>query len=312
MTRRGTSKPKTRSTRAAALTLGPVLYNWPARAWRDFYCRIADEAPIDTVVIGEVACSKRESFFAPVLPKVVERLSRAGKEVVFATLALPTNGRELKAIKDLTADRETTIEANDVSALSLLGGRPHDVGLHVNVYNEGTAAWLAGRGARRICLPIELSRDQIDAMASAVKRPDYEVLAFGRAPLALSARCYAARAAGLHKDGCQFVCAAAGDGTDLETVDGTPFLAINGTTTMSSHWLNLAPHVRELRRMGVHRFRLSPQAIDMVRVARVFRGLLDGDDPRATVEELGKIAGRAAFSDGFYRGLPGATALAAA
>ncbi|MCP3056298.1 U32 family peptidase, partial [Aurantimonas sp. LRZ36] len=35
------------------LTLGPVLYNWPADEWSDFYARIADEAPVDRVVVGE-------------------------------------------------------------------------------------------------------------------------------------------------------------------------------------------------------------------------------------------------------------------
>ncbi|HUI94161.1 MAG TPA: U32 family peptidase, partial [Xanthobacteraceae bacterium] len=37
-----------------ALTLGPVLFNWPADRWRDFYVRIADEAPVDRVCVGEV------------------------------------------------------------------------------------------------------------------------------------------------------------------------------------------------------------------------------------------------------------------
>ncbi len=36
----------------ASLTLGPVLFNWPAETWRDFYFRIADEAPVDIVYLG--------------------------------------------------------------------------------------------------------------------------------------------------------------------------------------------------------------------------------------------------------------------
>ena len=31
------------------LTLGPVLFNWAPEKWRDFYLRIADEAPVDSV-----------------------------------------------------------------------------------------------------------------------------------------------------------------------------------------------------------------------------------------------------------------------
>ena len=46
------------------LTLGPVLFNWPTPMWTDFYARIADEAPVDRVVIGEVVCSKRSLWCA--------------------------------------------------------------------------------------------------------------------------------------------------------------------------------------------------------------------------------------------------------
>ena len=82
------------------LTLGPVLFNWAPEAWRDFHFRIADEAPVDRVIIGEVVCSKRSPFFAEHLPEVAERLAVAGKEVVFASLALVTLERERRAIAE--------------------------------------------------------------------------------------------------------------------------------------------------------------------------------------------------------------------
>ena len=37
------------------LSLGPVYYLWDGPKWRDFYFRIADEAPIAHVTIGEAA-----------------------------------------------------------------------------------------------------------------------------------------------------------------------------------------------------------------------------------------------------------------
>ena len=49
--------------RNAKLTLGPVLFNWAPEAWRDFYFRIADEAPVSTVYLGEAICSKRAPLF---------------------------------------------------------------------------------------------------------------------------------------------------------------------------------------------------------------------------------------------------------
>ena len=41
-----------------ALTGGPVLYYWPRRTLLDFYADIA-VSPADTVVLGEVVCSRR-------------------------------------------------------------------------------------------------------------------------------------------------------------------------------------------------------------------------------------------------------------
>jgi len=86
----------------AKLSLGPVLFNWDAGDKRDFYFRIADEAPLDTVYLGEVVCSKRALFFDPHLPAVVERLQRGGKQIVHSTLALIMSEREMDAVRALS------------------------------------------------------------------------------------------------------------------------------------------------------------------------------------------------------------------
>jgi hypothetical protein len=62
----------------ARLTLGSILFHWSAEEKCDFYARIADEAPVDTVYLGEVICSKRTPFFDQHLPRVIERLERGG------------------------------------------------------------------------------------------------------------------------------------------------------------------------------------------------------------------------------------------
>jgi collagenase-like PrtC family protease len=178
------------------LTLGPVLFNWPAAVWRDFYFRIADEAAVDTVVVGEVVCSKRMPFFESAMPCVIERLQRGGKEVLLASLALVTLERERRATATLAVDG-LPVEANDVACLAALAGRLHAIGPLIQVYNEGTARYLANRGAIRICLTPELPAASIAAIAAAVPEATVEVLGFGRAPLAISARCYHARAEGL-------------------------------------------------------------------------------------------------------------------
>ncbi len=294
------------------LTLGPVLFNWAPEAWRDFHFRIADEAPVDRVIIGEVVCSKRSPFFADHLPAVAERLVAAGKEVVFASLALVTLERERRAIAELAADRTVLMEANDVSALPMLAGRPHLIGPFVNVYNEATAQWLGARGARSICLPPELPGASIAAIAAAGGVP-VEVFAFGRVPLAISARCYHARVHGLHKDNCRFVCDQDPDGMDVETLDREPFLAVNGLQTLSHRCASLVGALPALRGMGVASLRLSPQHCDMVAVARVFRDVAVGRmETAAGREALAALYPFAPFSNGFLHGKAGMAQVGAA
>ncbi|MCW8971587.1 MAG: U32 family peptidase, partial [Rhodospirillales bacterium] len=287
------------------LTLGPVQFNWAPEQWRDFYFRMADEAPVDTVYVGEVVCSKRLPFLAPHIPEVVERLQAAGKEVVLSTLALIMTKREMGSVRDICGDDTFLVEANDTSAAALLAGRPHVIGPFVNLFNEGTLAYLAGRGAVRACLPVELGESQIRAM-TASSNVDLEVQIFGRLPLAVSARCYHARAHNLSKDNCQYVCAEDPDGMDLDTLDGEPFLAVNGIQTMSYTYANLSAELPTLQAMGVRHFRLWPHTADMVAVAGVYRNLLDGKiEADAADETLSNLIGGVPFANGYFHGVEG-------
>lgn len=288
----------------AKLTLGPVLFNWAPEAWRDFYFGIADEAPVDSVCLGEVVCSKRRPLFEPYLAAVVERLERTGKEVVFSTLALIMDERETAHVRAIAATEGLYVEANDISAAALLAGRPHAIGPFINVYNEATLAFLVERGATRVCLPVELPAESL-AVLAASSDAELEVQVFGRLPLAISARCYHARSCGLLKDNCQFVCDQDPDGMDVETLDGVPFLAINGPQILSSTYGNLWGELKALKEMGIRRFRLSPHNTDMVQVARLFRDGLDGRDPPQAEDRLAELVNGAAFSNGFFHGVAG-------
>lgn len=289
----------------AALALGPVLFNWGGEALRDFYFRVADEAAIDTVHIGEIVCLKRGPFFAPYLGEVVKRLQDAGKEIVLSGLALISTDREAESMRALAADPDLLVEVNDLGLVDALAGRPHVVGPFVNVYNDGTLAYLAGRGAIRACLPPELPASSLAELARTSPIP-LEVLVFGRVPLAISARCFHARAHGLLKDGCQFVCGQDPDGLPVRTLDAEPFLAVNGTQTLSHTCLNLAGELGRLRGMGIARFRLSPHSSDMTAVARLFRDVIDGhtatEDAHAA---LTRLVPDMSFSDGFFHALEG-------
>ena len=288
------------------LTLGPNLFNWPADEKRDFYFRIADEASIDTVYIGEVVCSKRQPFFDPLIPEIVERLQAAGKEVIFSTLALIMNPREMKAIREGCLDSEILVEANDLSSAAMLKGKPHVIGPFVNTYNEGTLAYLVRNGASRVVLPGELSGSSIKALAAAGSEAELEVQVFGRLPLAISARCYHARSQGLHKDSCQFVCDQDYDGMDLETLEGKDFLSVNGTQTLSHTYCNLMSEIPEMQRAGINAFRLSPHSFDMVGVAKIYRQVLNENlAPGEANAKLQELTEGVTYSNGFYHGQEG-------
>ncbi len=289
------------------LTLGPVLFNWAPEAWRDFYFRIADEAPVSAVYLGETICSKRAPLFEPYLDAVAARLAAAGKAVVFSTLAEVMSQLDRDLVADVCA-KDGMVEVNDASALQRLRGRPHHIGPFMNVYNERTVAVLAGGGACHVCLPAEMPARAIQTFCAEAGKLGVmtEVQVFGRLPLALSARCYHARAHGRTKDSCRFVCEEDADGMALRTLEGTPFLAVNGIQTLSYDYLNLIGELADMQAMGVARFRLSPHACDMVAVAETFRAVLDRrlDAVEATAR-LDELKLGAPFSNGFYHGKPG-------
>lgn len=289
----------------AKLTLGPLLFHWPAEKQRDFHFRMADEAPVDTVCLGEVVCAKRAPFFEPYLPEVIERLEAAGKEVVLSTLALVANERDMERVRALSCEPNFFVEANDVAAVALLSGRAHAIGPFVNVYNEETLRFLARHGATRVCPPLELPAKSISILAR-TDAVEMEVQVFGRLALAMSARCFHARSRNLHRDSCQFVCEEDPDGMPVETLDGDPFLAVSGPQILSYTFGNLVRELEALRGMGVRRFRLSPHDIDMVSVTQIFRDVLDGrKDPEAAFQTLGDLVRGVPFSNGFYYGAEG-------
>lgn len=295
-------------TEMTKLTLGPIAYHWSAETRRDFYARIADEAPVDEVYLGEVICSKRTPFHEPDLPATIERLERAGKTVIVSSLAEVMLKRERKATADLAAMERPEIEVNNAAGLFERGARPHRIGPFMNAYNEATIDWMAGQGATHVCLPPEMPAEAIAAAAEAAGKLGLgvEVQVFGRASLAVSARCYHARSHGRTKDNCQFVCEADPDGMPLSTRDDTPILRVNGIQTQSESYVDLLPETGRLIADGVTHLRLMPQAADMVAVASVFRQVLDGALEVAEADaRLAALCEGTGLANGFYHGTAG-------
>ena len=290
------------------LTIAPILFHWSAEQKLDFYARIADEAPVDVVYLGEVICSKRTPFFEKHYDEVAERLVRAGKTVVFSTLAEVMLKRERNMIAGFCDLEDYELEINDSSALWHLDDKSYRVGSLMNVYNEDTMAYLVGKGATHFSLPAELPRDSVAILAARAKELGVttEVQVFGRASLALSARCYHARAHGRIKDNCQFVCEEDMDGMPLNTLDKEEFLTVNGIQTLSHSYLNLLGDMDDMTEMGVTHFRLVPHTQDMVAVANIFREALDNTvSAEESGEKLTALNIPAPFSNGFWKGRPG-------
>ena len=290
------------------LTVGPNFFFWPAETVRAFVADLSG-TPVARVVLGELVCSKRLPFWQDEIPRAIETLQAAGKEVAVTSLALITLKRERKLTADL-ADLGVPVEVNDLSALAHVPrGRPFWVGPLVNVYNEGTLAWLARRGATRVCLPPELPLASIAVLAQAGRDLGIavEVWGHGRLPLAISGRCYHARLHDRAKDSCQFVCGEDPDGRDVETLDGQPFLAVNGVQTLSQSTASAVHQVQALREAGVSALRLSPQSQGFASICRGWGAHLAGSlaaDEFAATLTANTPGGR--LSDGFIAGPAGA------
>ena len=185
-------------------------------------------------------------------------LAAAGKEVVFATQALIESEAELRTMRRVAEQADYLVEANDAAALHRLAGTPFVIGPHINVYSGAALDELAAVGATRWVPPVELPVDAIAAATRGRAAVDAEVFAFGRLPLAMSARCFTARHYGLNRDECGFRCIEHPDGMLLQTQEGEPFLALNGLQTQSAGVQCLLGWRGALVDAGVRRLRLSP------------------------------------------------------
>jgi len=294
------------------LSLGPIAYYWPKDQVNDFYAMVAD-APVDIVYLGETICSKRTQVRHEDWLEIAERLTAAGKEVVLSTLALLEAESELMRLRAICKQDRWLVEANDMGAVSLMQGRPFAVGHSVNVYNDRTLALLARQGCKRWVLPVELTAETLADMQR--QRPDgveTEVLAYGRLPLAYSARCFTARARNLPKDDCRTVCIDFPDGLVVSTQDDNRFLALNGIQTQSALTMNLLPELARLRALGVDILRISPQANDTEQVIQLFHRALTGEiDTAEASDQLARLMPTGPC-DGYWHGGAGMEQRAAA
>jgi O2-independent ubiquinone biosynthesis protein UbiV len=288
------------------LSLGPPQYFWPRDRMLAFY-EAALALPLDIVHLGETICSKRRELTLRDWLSIAAAQAEAGREVVLSSLALIEAGSELSALRRLVDNGQYAVEANDMSAVQLCRERslPFIGGPSLNVYNHRALALLVGDGMRRLVLGVEQTRALVDelrdhARGHDITMPEFEIIAWGRLPLAWSARCFTARAHDTGKDDCGFRCMDHPDGLSLATRDGGRFLRINGVQVLGDEVCDLAPEIDGLRDSGIEVLRIYPQAVAMAMVVQRFRDALDS----------GIAPPRLGDSSGYWHGGAGMAAVA--
>lgn len=287
------------------ISLGPIQYYWPRATVHAFYEAIAG-SPVDIVHLGEAVCSRRHELRLPDWLALAELLQQAGKQVVLSTQVLIESHSDLGTMRRVASNGRFLVETNDMGAVNCMRGQPFVAGPHLNLYSAQSLGIVARLGATRWVMPLEMSRNGLAALLA--ERPaslETEVFAYGRLPLAFSARCFTARQRNLPKDDCRFSCIEHPDGLVMQTREKQPFLVLNGIQTQSALVYNLVGEVHDMRAMGVDVLRLSPQSTQMPAILALVRGAVDGAiDPLEAAARMAPLMPDGAC-DGFWHGRPG-------
>lgn len=286
------------------LSLGPLQYYWSRDDVLAFYGE-AKSWPVTRIYLGESVCSRRHLLRLPDWLELAERLAAAGKDVLLSSQTLIESESDLKTLRRIVGNGRFGVEANEWGAVRLLSaaGVPFVAGSTLNVYNHETLGVLADLGATRWLPPVEMSRATLAALLErAPAGIETEVFAYGKLPLAYSARCFTARHYNLPKDDCQFRCLDHPDGLPLATREGAPFLTLNGIQTQSAGVYSLIGELPSLRELGVACLRLSPQSRHMGRVVAAFEAALAGEAGAA--EQLARVLPGPPV-DGYWHGRAG-------
>ena len=291
------------------LALGPLLYYWPRETVLGFYEAVA-RTPVDIVYLGETVCSRRRELRLADWLSVAAMLKEAGKEVILSTQVLIESGSDvttLHKIAEMSVNGDFMVEANDMGAVHCLEGKvPFVAGPHLNIYNLPTLQWMTALGIKRWVIPMEMSRDDLKILQQG--RPDAletEVFAYGRMPLAFSARCFTARHYNLPKDDCQFRCIDHADGLQMRTRENEEFLVLNGIQTQSARVYNLLPELGAMREIGVDVVRISPQAQHTLEIIGLFHDVMSGKASAADANQTLLPLMPELACNGYWYGKPG-------
>jgi collagenase-like PrtC family protease len=167
---------------------------------------------------------------------------------------------------------------------------------------------LEGDGLKRWTLPVELGREELAELLTAIKQEglslNTEVMVHGYLPLALSARCFTARAVDLPKDECGKVCIDYPVGIPVSSQEQQRLFTMNGIQTLSGDILDLMPALSEIEAIGVDAIRIAPSQVDMASIIEAYRAAIDGKLINGKRIETAPPSS-AAYCDGYWYGEAG-------
>ena len=286
------------------ISIGSIPFFWTAETTRQFYQQIV-EMPVDIVYLGESVCSKRRAISTDEWIDMGREITRSGKQAVLSSLALIEARSELATLKRLCDNGELMIEANDMAAVDMMHerGLSFVTGNGINIYNANTLRTLHKDGLARWLFPVELSAKCLADILTNIHdmgladQIETEVLAYGHLGLAYSARCFTARAHGLPKDHCNFVCKDYPSGLPLETQEDQELFTLNGIQVMSGEICNLLSEVQHMGRMGVDIVRINPTGEDLSATIMAFRAAME--------DQAVDASGAETAANGYWFGRPG-------
>lgn len=272
-------------------SVGPVLWYWQKETLQNFY-EAAAGSSAEIIYLGETVCSKRRTVKFTDWLAMAKDLSAVGKQVVLSTLALVQSPSELTEIKRYVDNGEFLIEANDMGTVNMAAeaGLPFVAGHSLNCYNAVALKILSKMGMMRWCMPVELSRDWLSDLLTQCEtlkirgRFEVEVFSYGYLPLALSARCFTARAENRSKDECQNCCINYPNGRSLRTQEDQQMFVLNGIQTMSGYCYNLGNDLISMQSL-VDIVRFSPHGNETLALIDAFRKNETGQAPLSLVAQ---------------------------
>jgi collagenase-like PrtC family protease len=272
------------------LSLSSISGHYGSDAIAAFYREAAACPDIDRAYIGEMFCAKR---LIPLraFEESVKALEDAGKQAVFSTLALPSGEADFEAAAPYV-ERTRTVEVNNLGFVPWLAENFPDkamvAGPICNLYSRDDLEIVRGWGCSGVSLHIDLMPETVLDLCGSGVFP-VEVFLHGRAVLAFSWRCYAARFAGRAADACGHVCREQ-DGLVMRNLEGEDGFVIDGTAVLSGQVVSTAEQARDYADAGAALGRLWLKPGEIEPVAATYAALLRGDcsieDARARLDSV--------------------------